>query len=323
MRITVLSLTLVAMTALAPLTAIAGDREIAQQVAQHIYASGQLQDYKVMVKYQDGTAYLKGEVSDSEQRDAAVRLASSSPHVNNVVNMITVAGKAASSPAPTMRPGAPPAGLANTPQFRRPQPPVQQAKPAIQRSQPPIRPVVHNSPQSRANVPTNPNHHLSTPRPPMPAAAGIPPRQYPVSQVAANVPTNSVLRRVTPAPAPQALPQRVAQPMPHGRPIANAVPLGIGGQPGAFGAPVPAYMPQAGGPVSPVRYDQPHLPSYAWPTYAAYPNYAAVTYPKQYSATAWPYIGPFYPYPQVPLGWRKVSLEWDDGWWFLDFKQRR
>ena len=40
---------------------------------------------------------------------------------------------------------------------------------------------------------------------------------------------------------------------------------------------------------------------------------------KQYSPTAWPYIGPFYPYPQVPLAWRKVSLEWDDGWWFLDF----
>ena len=41
---------------------------------------------------------------------------------------------------------------------------------------------------------------------------------------------------------------------------------------------------------------------------------------QQYSPTAWPYIGPFYPYPQVPLGWRKVTLEWDDGWWFLDFK---
>jgi hypothetical protein len=48
-----------------------------------------------------------------------------------------------------------------------------------------------------------------------------------------------------------------------------------------------------------------------------------VTYPKQYSPTAWPYIGPFYPYPQVPLGWRKVTLEWDDGWWMLDFKARR
>jgi len=25
---------------------------------------------------------------------------------------------------------------------------------------------------------------------------------------------------------------------------------------------------------------------------------------------------------QVPLGWRKVSLEWSDGWWFLDFKDQ-
>ena len=66
-------------------------------------------------------------------------------------------------------------------------------------------------------------------------------------------------------------------------------------------------------------YDNPQMPSYAWPSYAAYPNYAAVTYPHQYSPTAWPYIGPFYPYPQVPLGWRKVMLEWDDGWWYLDF----
>ena len=84
-------------------------------------------------------------------------------------------------------------------------------------------------------------------------------------------------------------------------------------------APRPMYNPAAAGGVAPTRYDQPCLPNYAWPSYASYPNYAAVTYPKQYSPTAWPYIGPFYPYPQVPLAWRKVSLEWDDGWWFLDF----
>ena len=71
------------------------------------------------------------------------------------------------------------------------------------------------------------------------------------------------------------------------------------------------------------NFDQPHMPNHAWPSYAAYPNYAQVNYPKQYSPTCWPYIGPFYPYPQVPLGWRKVTLEWDDGWWFLDFDDRR
>jgi len=85
--------------------------------------------------------------------------------------------------------------------------------------------------------------------------------------------------------------------------------------------PVAPYAPGTGsGP--PPAYDQPHMPNHAWPSYAAYPNYAALTYPKQYSPTAWPYIGPFYPYPQVPMGWRKVSLEWDDGWWYLDFFDR-
>ncbi|TWT86621.1 periplasmic protein [Pseudobythopirellula maris] len=72
-----------------------------------------------------------------------------------------------------------------------------------------------------------------------------------------------------------------------------------------------------------VSYDQANMPNHAWPSYAAYPNYAAVTYPKQYSPAAWPYIGPFYPYPQVPLGWRKVTLEWDDGWWNLDFSHQQ
>ncbi len=84
----------------------------------------------------------------------------------------------------------------------------------------------------------------------------------------------------------------------------------------------PAALPGTGQADVPARYDHPNLPGYAWPTYAAYPNYAAVTYPTQYSPTAWPYIGPFHPYPQVPLGWRKVTLRWDDGWWKLQFQSR-
>lgn len=89
-----------------------------------------------------------------------------------------------------------------------------------------------------------------------------------------------------------------------------------------YGRPLPAYQPGMGGGVARATYDQAHMPNYAWPSYAAYPNYAALSYPKQYSASAFPFIGPFYPYPQVPLGWRRVSLEWDDGWWFLDFDDR-
>jgi hypothetical protein len=109
-------------------------------------------------------------------------------------------------------------------------------------------------------------------------------------------------------------------------PLAYAPARQVGHEGAAYdvsGGPVPMHMPGSGVGIAPARYDHPSMPGYAWPSYAAYPNYAAVTYPKQYSPTAWPYIGPFYPYPQVPLGWRKVSLEWDDGWWMLDFKDRR
>ncbi len=88
----------------------------------------------------------------------------------------------------------------------------------------------------------------------------------------------------------------------------------------AVQGPSPAMMMQSSQGMAQARYEQPNMPNYAWPTYAAYPNYAQINYPRQYSPSAWPYIGPFYPYPQVPLGWRKVTLEWDDGWWFLDFE---
>jgi len=98
---------------------------------------------------------------------------------------------------------------------------------------------------------------------------------------------------------------------------------GQGVQPANYGGPAMGARPMPAGGGQAVSYDNPQMPGYAWPSYAASPNYAALSYPKQYSPSAWPYIGPFYPYPQVPLGWRKVTLEWDDGWWFLDFKDNR
>ena len=129
--------------------------------------------------------------------------------------------------------------------------------------------------------------------------------------------------QVQPASAGGAVPMRPAPyRMNAGAPMQAAPASQMMGQPvGApvMGQPVPMGGYAGGG--AP-RYDQPYLPNYAWPGYAAYPNYAAVTYPQQYSPSAFPYIGPFYPYPQVPLGWRKVSLEWDDGWWYLDFTDR-
>jgi hypothetical protein len=162
------------------------------------------------------------------------------------------------------------------------------------------------------------------------------------SQLSAKYPRANAEQGYMPAnPASAQMPTRQQQavrsnmPMPMGRmPVQQASAEGPGpmqascmgcgqGGPGMGGpmggGPSPSgYVPGGGGGRG-ASYDNAQMPGYAWPSYAAYPNYAAVTYPQQYSPTAWPYIGPFYPYPQVPLGWRKVALEWDDGWWFLDF----
>lgn len=122
------------------------------------------------------------------------------------------------------------------------------------------------------------------------------------------------------APMPMGTP-----PMP---PAAGGYPMPGGGYPmpgGAYPGGMPAAPPQYGMPgpgANPTLYNNPAMPPYAWPAQAQYPNAAAIQYPKQYSASAWPYIGPYYPYPQIPLGWRKASLEWDDGHWMLDFDSK-
>ncbi|MFQ3651196.1 MAG: BON domain-containing protein [Gemmataceae bacterium] len=110
--------------------------------------------------------------------------------------------------------------------------------------------------------------------------------------------------------------------------------LDNGGAPGILTPPTPGAGPGSGGagaggmipePTPIFRVPQPAfaalnppaLPPYAWPTYAPYNNFSRVAYPTAYPYNAWPFIGPIYPFPKVPLGWRSVKLEWDDGyWWF-------
>ena len=61
----------------------------------------------------------------------------------------------------------------------------------------------------------------------------------------------------------------------------------------------------------------PPMPPYAWPSYAPYNNYSRVAAPSMYPYQSWPFIGPPYPFPKVPLGWRSVNLRWIDGhWWY-------
>jgi hypothetical protein len=107
----------------------------------------------------------------------------------------------------------------------------------------------------------------------------------------------------SPAPIPEPSARRNDGPAPGVAPLA---PPAVEPAP-VFQAPAP----------SPYDLNPPKMPPYAWPTYAPYNNYSRVAYPLDYPYNAWPYIGPCYPFPKVPLGWRSVKLEWDDGyWWF-------
>jgi len=60
----------------------------------------------------------------------------------------------------------------------------------------------------------------------------------------------------------------------------------------------------------------PRMPPYAWPAYAPYNNFSRVAYPNLYPYQSWPFIGPFYPYPKIPPGWRSITLTWQDGYWW-------
>jgi hypothetical protein len=113
------------------------------------------------------------------------------------------------------------------------------------------------------------------------------------------VPATATTQFVVPEPRP--LPAKegegIAAPMPGG----------------AATDPLPIFRaPGGAGPMAP-----PPLPPYAWPTFAPYNNYSRVAYPTTYPYQAFPFIGPFYPFPKVPLGWRSVQLKWEDGhWWY-------
>lgn len=260
-------------------------------------------DAEVDVLFREGQVWLKGEVSSQDQRKQIVDQVSKIPGVNvtEVKDEIQVvapktpprAANSAVSAAPVPMPStsAPKAAApaAPAPMITR-QPQQQQAQPV----QPPQVMV-------GAALAPYPQQHYAP-------AYGLKPGQP--SAVPAPY-----------APAPYALP---AQAMPQ-QPVPQQAQQQYAQQyqqPAYYGPPAQAaYHPEAYGPQGPLpgQYNQPNLPDYAWPAYANYPNYAQVSYPRSYSPKAWPYIGPFYPYPQVPLGWRKVTLEHHDGWWWLDF----
>jgi hypothetical protein len=339
MRRLILALAIGVIAPAAPAWAAGTDQEVAQQIADTLRTSGQLKGYSIAVKYKDGTARLEGTVRSQQQLNQALDIVNRAPDVKRVINNLSVVPAPAGSEAPeqvsqgrasmnmeqprgnVMQPGPLPSQLYTASAAARSAQPVPQQQP-LPNAASQAAYAQPNTAATRAGVPApQPAPVAMQPRPiasvqqqampqqargPMPIAQG---QQVPYYATAGGRPVPANYRQPV---APPAMPVPGVPPAP-----------GMAPPPGYGGGPVPEYVNSVGAGAAPQVYDQPHLPNYAWPSYAPYPNYAALTYPKQYSPSAWPYIGPFYPYPQVPLGWRKVTLEWDDGWWFLNFADDR
>jgi hypothetical protein len=123
--------------------------------------------------------------------------------------------------------------------------------------------------------------------------------------------TGAAAPALQPAPAPLPGAQVPAPPPAIREPFVGPAPAP---QVGVIPEPLPTFaapMP------SPYDLNPPHMPPYAWPTYAPYNNFSRVAYPTCYPYESWPFIGPCYPFPKIPPGWRSVKLEWEDGhWWY-------
>ena len=296
MRLLIIPLLLTGLLIQAPTPALGNaNQQAAERIADII--GEHFPDADVSVSYRGGQVGLKGEVASQSQREKIVERIFSIPGVNvteisDEMQIVTSRAPASRAPASTTaQPARPVASAANAPVPVPNAPnPRAGANNARQTPQPQAQQQARQQQAPQAPPPqTMAGALLAThPHPQYPAAYGMKPGQQ-----------SAVPHPFTPTSFSQH-PQAIQMPVPHQAQQHH-----------------PAYHgPQ--GPL-PGHYNQPHLPDYAWPAYANYPNYAQVSYPRSYSPQAWPYIGPFYPYPQVPLGWRKVTLEHSNGWWWLDF----
>jgi hypothetical protein len=279
------------------------EQQMARRIGMQLKQSGQLHNYEIDVKYHDGVACLEGRVSSAEQRQTAVHLAQKVKGVSRVeckleVNNDFKRGADEQLKQASLTEDASPAEPQNE-SFNGTRGHQQHREPASIPSQQQQQRMANSNNRMASMGPGGMRQRNNMPLPSRQMPSMMPVRQ--ASAMGVN--------------------QASCQGCNGGSPMGGA-PMGgppMGGEmcgPGMGGGAPNGFVPQGGrGPST----DNPSMPGYAWPSYASYPNYAALSYPQQYSPTAWPYIGPFYPYPQVPLAWRKVSLEWDDGWWFLDF----
>lgn len=338
MRRFLFGMVIASMTVAAPAWVVAGDREIAQAIMTRLEqqkAEGRLKGFDIDLEVKQGTVYLRGSVSNQQQYDDVTSAAKQASGVAEVVNELTVNGAKPAAPA------AKPFSLVEAVKGLRPSETAVQTASANEQTtvgDEQVTDAIISQLSQEKNAGTLRGFQLDV--------RTVKGETWVGGRVASQSQKDLVIDIIRRTQGVQKVIDDVVVQDNGVRSVSNEAPVPVGSMPvvGQAGAPRPfarsmlasqavegavdgAPVPMQGGGGVPYgvgvpRYDQPYMPSYAWPSYAAYPNYAAVTYPKQYSPSAWPYIGPFYPYPQVPLGWRKVTLEWDDGLWYLDFQSK-
>jgi len=300
MRKVFLALLAAALPAISAMADSPAEEQMARRIGSQLKQSGQLHNYEIGVKYHDGVASLEGKVTSLEQRNTALRLAQKVKGVSRVESKLEIRSNRKTTGDEDIKQ----ASAIDSPSLDDSQSKSAGAMHAYQQQLEPASIPSQQQQMTMANGARTSD--MRSQRGNMPLPSRQMPSMMPVHQAGGT--------GVYQAGCPTC--NGGGAPMAPGMGCPGAGGPGMGCPGPGVGAPM-GFVPQGGG--SGPNYDNPSMPGYAWPSYASYPNYAALSYPKQYSPTAWPYIGPFYPYPQVPLAWRKVSLEWDDGWWFLDF----
>jgi hypothetical protein len=284
--------------AMVPGFALANDAEVAElnqkvaeQIASDLDMSDQLNGCSVTVRYQNGVVWLRGDVFRVDQREAASSVVLDTPGVIRVVNELQIVANASTQE------------LMQTPGAMRPE---LHPDSSLGHWSAPTR-----SQESRDVVPVVAMEVGLPSTPPAPIALADPMLPAPVVTPRAPTATHAAALVQADPPAPLSIPSStmpMQQPVPMNSAMTQAAPVSS-----------PQCVRPSYGQSAPMRYDTPNLPNYAYPSYAASPYTGNIGYPRQYEASAWPYIGPFYPYPQVPLGWRKVTVEWHDGGWYANF----
>ncbi len=276
--------------AMSPMTVFGDNQEMAEQIAGVLEENNLIDGCEIGLKYQDETVWLTG-VVDSVEKISAIQSEIEKLGVNKVVNQLEVEKEAIED-----------ASIQQVAGYQRSISRRPAQLPDLNEEQ-----IISDEVIAVNGVPVNRTGSQPT------TAVNSAPSVLEQSAAASN---DVVIQR---ASAQGAKPRPIqanygvtVKPVAYGTTsvtAANGTPLAVNSQ---------AYsMPANGG--AAMRYDEPYMPRKAWPSYASYPNTAAVQYPLRHGAGCWPYIGPYYPYPQVPDAWRKVTLEWHDGYWHLDF----